>query len=63
MVNLILSRSDNPNWEILVPQDWAAALSKPIKVVDKERHGACRDETSAGCSGWDLGQKKTLDKN
>lgn len=25
--------------------------------------GACRDKTGVGCSGWDLGQKKTLDEN
>lgn len=40
--------------------------SKTVKVVDKDKDktvGAYRGKTSVGCSGWDLGQKKALDKN
>lgn len=38
--------------------------SKTVKVVDKDKTvGTYRDKTSVGCSGWDLGQKKALDKN
>lgn len=57
MLNLILSRSDNPDWEILPPQAWAA-LGKPVTVVDKEGHESLQRQDWCRVFRVELGTEK-----